>query len=376
MNDRRPLPVLRAMVDSIDRDILALLARRMSIVGEIAAYKREHQVKIRDLKREREVLDDRAERAEQLGLPAGVIESVFRLILMASRDRQAALKAELPVNIEPKTVAIIGGEGGMGRLMAKLFADLGHTVIVADLATQFSSVEAAKAADVVVISVPIDVTESVIAEVGPHIRADGLLMDVTSVKEGPMRAMLANSRASVVGTHPMFGPKVHSLQGQRVVLISGRGEEWYAWVQSMLRARGLVVTEASATEHDRAMGIVQVLTHFKTQVAGVALSRLGIPIERSLDFTSPAYLMDLYVIGRHFAQSPRLYGSIEMTNPRTPEVTSAFVDAAREVAEILLTRDQLRFEKLFADVRRFFGSFTDVALEQSSFLIDRLVERA
>ena len=47
-----PLSVLRATIDAIDRDILQLLARRMAVVGEIAAYKREHTVRIRDLKRE------------------------------------------------------------------------------------------------------------------------------------------------------------------------------------------------------------------------------------------------------------------------------------------------------------------------------------
>ena len=32
------------------------------------------------------------------------------------------------------------------------------------------------------------------------------------------------------------------------------------------------------------------------------------------------------------------------------------------------------FDQVFADVRSFFGAFTEEALEQSGFLIDRLVE--
>ena len=31
----RPLPVLRAMVDVLDRDLLQIVARRMALVGEI-----------------------------------------------------------------------------------------------------------------------------------------------------------------------------------------------------------------------------------------------------------------------------------------------------------------------------------------------------
>ena len=109
----RPLSVLRAMIDSIDHDVLQLLAKRNALVGEIAEFKRTHRRRIRDLSRERELLSDRRDRAMPLGLSPEMIESMFRLILWASRDRQATLKAEVPVDVEPRTVAIIGGKGGM-----------------------------------------------------------------------------------------------------------------------------------------------------------------------------------------------------------------------------------------------------------------------
>jgi chorismate mutase/prephenate dehydrogenase len=140
-------------------------------------------------------------------------------------------------------------------------------------------------------------------------------------------------------------------------------------------ARGLAVTEATPEQHDRAMSIVQVLTHFQTQVLGLTLARLGVPLEETLPFTSPAYLLELYVAARHFAQEPGLYGAIEMRNPRTGEVTDAFGEAGRELAAVLAAGDRPRFHALFEDVRRFFGPFTDEALEQSSFLIDRIVEQ-
>jgi len=119
-----------------------------------------------------------------------------------------------------------------------------------------------------------------------------------------------------------------------------------------------------------------VLTHFQTQVLGVTLARLGLPLDETLRFTSPAYLLELYVAARHFAQSPGLYGPIEMRNPRTREVTAAFGEVARELASVLARGDQAGFDAVFDEVRGFFGPFTTEALEQSSFLIDRIVERA
>ncbi len=372
----RPLPVLRAMIDAVDHEILQLLSRRNGLVGEIAAHKREHRLAIRDVDREREIITDRSGRAEPLGLSPAVVENMFRLILWASRDRQAALRAELPLDVEPRTVAVIGGRGAMGRCMADLFGDLGHAVMVADLDTALTPEEAAAMADVVVISVPIECTVEVIRQLGPRVREDALLMDVTSIKTDPMAAMLESSRASVVGTHPLFGPSVHSLQGQRILLTPGRGETWRGWLGTMLRARGLSVMETTPPEHDRAMAIVQVLTHFSSEAMGRTLAGLSVSIDETLAFRSPVYLMELLMTARHFAQSPDLYASIQMSNPLSGEVTKAYLAAVTELKQIIDDNDREGIRTMFDRVRTFFGDFTDEALEQSSNLIDRLVERA
>lgn len=372
----RPLAVVRAMIDALDRDLLQILARRMALVAEVAAWKRQHGVRIRDPQREQDVLRDRHDRAVELGLPPGEIESIFRVLLRSSRDHQAALRAEVPLGEPARTVAVIGGHGKIGRLLVRLFGDLGHRMLVVDTDTTLRAEEAAAAADVTIVSVPIERTDAVIRAVGPHVRSDGLLMDVTSIKSAPVQAMLESTTASVVGTHPMFGPSVHTLQGQRVVICRGRGDAWGDWVARSLAARGLVITETSAEHHDRVMSVVQVLTHFQTQVQGLTLARLGLPLSETLPFTSPAYLLELYVAARHFAQDPGLYGPIEMRNPRTGEVTAAFGQSARDLAEVLAAGDQQAFTALFDEVRAFFGDFTAEALVQSSFLIDRIVERS
>jgi prephenate dehydrogenase len=133
--------------------------------------------------------------------------------------------------------------------------------------------------------------------------------------------------------------------------------------------------ESTPDDHDRAMAIVQVLVHFSTEVMGQTLARLNVGIEETLRFTSPVYLMELIMTARHFAQSPELYASIQMSNPLSETVTAQFADAARDLREVVRQRDREQFRKHFEAVRAFFGSFTDQALEQSSFLIDRLVER-
>lgn len=146
------------MIDELDRELLQTITERMALVGEVAAYKRLHGLKVRDASREQALLSDRASRAEQLGLPGGEMESIFRVLLRASRDHQSALRAEVPFDQEVRTVAVVGANGGFGRVLVRLFGDLGHTVIEADIDTVLRPAEAAAIADVTVLAVPIEAT--------------------------------------------------------------------------------------------------------------------------------------------------------------------------------------------------------------------------
>lgn len=60
-------------------------------------------------------------------------------------------------------------------------------------------------AGMVIVSVPIHVTEQVIAQL-PPLPSDCILVDLASVKSGPLQAMLAAHDGPVLGLHPMFGP--------------------------------------------------------------------------------------------------------------------------------------------------------------------------
>ncbi len=369
------LTELRDKIDKVDQQIIELLAKRNAIVTDIAQRKRQDRTPIRDTQRERQLIGNRRQWAVKKHLSADFLESLYRLILWGSRDRQASLRVALPLSTKSYRVAIIGGCGAMGRCIARLFDDLGHDVCIADLDTKLTPAQAAADADVVVISVPIDSTVKVIQELGPLVQESSLLMDVTSIKTQPVEAMLKATRASVVGTHPLFGPTVHSMQGQRVVLTQGRGDQWLHWLETMFQARGLITFQATPRQHDEAMAIVQVLMHFSTEVMGMTLNALDVSIEETLTFTSPIYLMEMLMTGRHFAQSPHLYSAIQMNNTLTPKMTEAFIQSAKQLADIVSRKDTAAFEEMFVTIQKQFGSFTQDALEQSSFLIDRMVER-
>lgn len=369
---------LRERIDELDRRFVELLAERNELVAQVAEVKRLSGYPIRDSNREGQMLEDRRTLGVKDGISPEVVESLFRVILWASRDRQAALRAAMPIKVDPRTIAIVGGHGGMGRCLEKMFLNQGHDVMITDVDTMLTPAQAAGKADITVISVPIRSTRQVIEMVGPCCREDSLLLDVTSIKSDPVDAMLHSTSANVIGTHPLFGPAINSLQGQRVVITPARINDplWESWLSTSFKAAGLEVIQSTPEKHDRIMSVVQVLTHYSTEVIGRTMQALDVSIAESLQFTSPIYHMELLMAARHFAQSPDLYSAIEMTNPNTETVTAAFNKAAEEMRSLIISGDQDGFRNTFGEVRDFFGEFSKTALVESSYLIDRLVERA
>ena len=112
----------------------------------------------------------------------------------------------------------------MGRLLARAFRAAGHAVAFHDPGRRlagFPSVplETAAAADAVVVSVSLEATPAVLAEVF-SLSPPGLVLDVASVK-GPLLALYARAARrglSVASVHPMFGPGVRSLEGQNLIV--------------------------------------------------------------------------------------------------------------------------------------------------------------
>ena len=85
----KDLPALRARLDDIDRELLALFERRMAVCGEVAEYKKEKGLAILDAGREEQKLGAIREAcAPELRDEA---ESLFREIMALSRRRQREL---------------------------------------------------------------------------------------------------------------------------------------------------------------------------------------------------------------------------------------------------------------------------------------------
>jgi len=217
--------------------------------------------------------------------------------------------------METFEIGIIGGTGGIGKWFAGFFTEEGYTVHVSGRRTGLSINEMARVCRVVIISVPINVTNAVIEEIGPKMKEDSLLMDFTSLKEEPVRAMLASSRSEVMGCHPLFGPDVPSIEGLNIALCPARIDRWNGWPEGVFRKRGAHVFEVEPRKHDEMMSIIQGLNHLDTITLGLTLKETGVDPAELKEFSTPIFDTKLAIIEKVCTQNPRLYADIITGNP-------------------------------------------------------------
>jgi prephenate dehydrogenase len=243
-------------------------------------------------------------------------------------------------------IGIVGGTGGMGKWFSRFFRGEGCEVHAwgkssfADLPARLPG------CDVVVVSVPIGVTREVIEWVGPHVREDSLLMDLTSLKTEPVSAMLRASCSEVIGLHPLFGPDVPSLQDQNVAICPARGERWLPWLRGMLETNGARVVETTPETHDTMMAWVQVLTHLSTLAMGLALGESGASMAELDRFSTPVFRAKMAMMEKIFQGSPPLYAEIIASNPRTPEVLDLWDGAMEALRQAAGKRDPRALSRL------------------------------
>jgi prephenate dehydrogenase len=210
--------------------------------------------------------------------------------------------------------------------------------------------------DVVVISVPIPETLNVIKEVGAVVPAEGLLMDLTSVKRGPVEAMLNYSRAQVVGVHPLFGPDIWPDSGLRVALCPGRGERGLRWIKDIFLGEGIKVTILEPEEHDRMMGLIQGVNHFSTLALARCISRSGFEFEDLKSCSTQTFEQRIDRIRSMMEQSPELFGSLLMDNPWAENLIEQYLESVEYLIGITRKGDRAALDELFESMRSFFGT--------------------
>jgi len=241
-------------------------------------------------------------------------------------------------------IVILGGTGQFGQHLGEKLQEENDIFIsgssidrAKEVAERYGwkygeGTEIVQDADIVIVAVPISVTEDVIHEVGPHVPDDALFTDITSVKQMPVEAMSEYSE-EVLGMHPMYAPS-NSIRGQKIVMCPEKGKKWTVMEEFWERhGRDLHFTEPET--HDRAMSLVQGLMHFSELVVADVIRKSELSGDEMEEFSSPVYQLITDLTARMLNQKPGLYGSIQAENPENENVRERFIESAEDIREIM-----------------------------------------
>ncbi|MBO8133934.1 MULTISPECIES: bifunctional chorismate mutase/prephenate dehydrogenase [Dickeya] len=361
------LTALRDQIDEVDKALLALLSRRLRLVAEVGEVKSRYGLPIYAPDREAAMLSSRRKEAETLGVPPDLIEDVLRRVMRESyaSENDKGFKTLSP-SLRP--IVIVGGRGQMGRLFDRMLTLSGYQVRILEQEDWPQAETLLADAGMVIVSVPIHVTEQVIARL-PQLPDDCILVDLASVKNGPLQAMLAAHQGPVLGLHPMFGPDIGSLAKQVVVYCDGRQPEAYQWLLEQIQVWGARLHRTSAVEHDQNMAFIQALRHFATFAYGVHLAEENVQLEQLLALSSPIYRLELAMVGRLFAQDPQLYADIIMSSGNNLALIKRYYQRFGEAISLLEAGDKAAFVSSFKKVEHWFGDYSRRFMAESRTLL-------
>jgi prephenate dehydrogenase len=289
-------------------------------------------------------------------------------------------------------ILILGGAGGMGEWFARFFKENNCDVQILDISAKteaiaktlgvpFSTVDIltmdAEAlsdeladADIVLVAVPINITERVIERVGPALREGSLLMDITSVKKAPvaMMAQCTTEGVEILGTHPLFGPSTKGISGIPVIFVPIRKGPFYKKIYNIFERNGAKLEFLTAEEHDEIMAVIQGLPHFVLFSFGITLKNLDFDVDRARRYMGPMYEVVLDFVGRLLHQDPRLYAQIQ-TNFEMCRVHEAFLASATRLSELVSAGNVDALIEELEMAKRHFGD-TESAMRDS----DRIIE--
>src|ERR1044071_7336615 len=259
-----PLSDLRTELGGVDRELLALVARRQALASAIGELKHRLGRPTRDYAQEREVLERARRAAESLGLPGDLAMSLLRLLIASSLPRQGQ---------DPPAPAAPPGAAPLST-SARILAGLAER------------------------------------------RPAGLVFDVGSLK-GPLLdglAALRDAGVRVTSIHPMFGPDTELLSGRHVIFVDCGVPEAVASARELFTPTMAIQVEMSAAEHDRLIAYVLGLSPAVNIAFFSALASSGEAAPSLERMSSTTFDAQLGVAAQVASENPHLYFEIQSLN--------------------------------------------------------------
>ncbi len=250
-------------------------------------------------------------------------------------------------------IAVIGA-GKMGVWFAKFFLAKDYDVVLADrnkqklenlkdllvdLTTNFQ--EAATDADQIYLCVSINAIEEVVKTISPVLHEGQVVMDICSIKDAPVKTMHQYIKgATVLGTHPVFGPGSNGVKHKAYVFTPTNSEEneLAEHYKQWLAKEGANVFIMTPKKHDELMSVVLGLPHFLGLVACETLLEQK-NLSETKKVAGTTYRMLFTLAEATALETPDLYVAVQTSLPELGNIEDTFMTKAQELLTLIKNKD-------------------------------------
>jgi prephenate dehydrogenase len=251
-------------------------------------------------------------------------------------------------------VAVIGA-GKMGVWYAKFFLSKDYDVVLADRKKEkleklkdlpvdltYNFAEAVHDADQIYLCVSINAIEEVVKTISPALHEGQVVMDICSIKEAPLKTMHTYIKdATVLGTHPVFGPGSNGVKHKAYVLTPTNSKEleFAEQFKNWLEAEEAHVFIMTPEKHDELMSVVLGLPHFLGLVACETLLEQK-NLHETKAVAGTTYRMLFTLAEATALETPDLYAAVQTNLAGLGEIEDLFMAKAQEMLALIKSKDQ------------------------------------
>ena len=249
-------------------------------------------------------------------------------------------------------IAVIGA-GAMGGLFTKYFVEKGFRVKIYDRLVEKAErlrglgvevcerlEDAVANVEVILLATPIIETGKLVEDLSETIRR-GILIEITSLKL-PIIEHLKRLPKTVtpISIHPLFGPSVKRLRGERMALIPVRKPDRELEIAEEIFDDFKLFT-IEAERHDRLMAYILSLTHIISLASAISL--MNEDLEELIKFSGASFRKLIEMMACTSDESLELFTQLLILNRYSEKVASEFLNSLRRIVEMIRLRD---FEEL------------------------------
>ncbi|MFQ5997848.1 MAG: prephenate dehydrogenase/arogenate dehydrogenase family protein [Candidatus Bathyarchaeia archaeon] len=270
------------------------------------------------------------------------------------------------MELQNKTIAILGATGRMGKWFTSFFKSKGAKVTLwgrspertKDVALSLGVIaatslqDAVRDKDLVLVATSIDSTPAIVRAAASYASQNTLIFDIASLKEESVDALEDATRLGLkaVSVHPMFGPGADGFAGHKVILIPVSNDESLPELKNVFENAGAEVhVMKSAKSHDKIIAFTLGLPHFLNMSLGMILRDENIAELKK--YSGTTFGLQLLISESVLSDEPAQYAEIQIRNSHFLAILDRLQKVTEELQKAVRKRDQTEFVNIFQSIR-------------------------